>query len=67
MSMCEYDRNLLKEVRNILYEIRDEMKRCNETNDLALDCNIRRANKQAHIHQEAMRYHLELMKENNEE
>lgn len=67
MSMCEFDRKLLTEVRNTLYEIRDELKEIKVLSGTSLTYMITKNNKQAQIHQEAMRYHLELMEENNEE
>jgi len=66
MSMCEYDRNLLKEVITILNEIKIEMKKSNDLNGTSLTYVVNRNNKQALIHQDAMRYHLELMEEQND-
>lgn len=67
MSMCEYDRNLLKEVRNVLYEIRDELKEIKAISGTSFNYMINKNNKQSEIHQDAMRYHLSLMEDSNEE
>jgi len=67
MSMCEFDRKLLTEVRNVLYEIRDELKEIKGLSGASLTYMVKKNNTQAKIHQEAMKYHLELMEEENEE
>jgi len=67
MSMCEFDRKLLAEVRNTLYEIRDELKEIKQMSGTSLTYMVNKNNKQAQIHQDAMRYHLGLMEDANEE
>lgn len=67
MTMCEYDRNLLKEIMGILREINGVLKETKAVNIECLRYVVEKGNKQARIHQDAMRYHLGLMEDANEE
>ncbi len=67
MSFSEHDRGILRELKNILYEIRDVLLESHDLNKTALRYAVNKNNKSAQIHQDAMRYHLGLMEDANEE
>lgn len=60
MSLCEYDREILRDIRDLLIDIKQ-----NQIDDRIWM--IKRNNNIAKINQEIMARHLNLMKENNEE
>jgi hypothetical protein len=64
--MCEYDRNLLTEVRNTLCEIRGELKQIKELSASSFTYVVHKNNKQAQLNQDVMKYHLELLEDANE-
>lgn len=67
MTMCEYDRSLLKEIKNVLYEIRDELKGIKAVDTQGFNYMVNNGNKRASLSQELLRYQLELMEEANED
>ncbi len=67
MSFSEYDRNLLQEFRNTLYEIRDIIAENLELNKTILNYAVHKHNKCAKLTQQQLRYQLELLEDANEE
>ena len=67
MSFSEYDRNLLQEFRNTLYEIRDLLAENLERSKMALDHTVRIHNKNATLTQRQLRFQLDMLEEANEE
>lgn len=67
MAMCEYDRSLLREIKNVLYEIRDELKETNSLQKTTLDYVVQKTNKTAMINQNFLRYQLRVLENANED
>lgn len=67
MSFSEYDRNLLQEFRNTLYEIRDIIAENLELNRKALNYAVQKNNKNADLALRLLRCHVDLHEEANEE
>ena len=67
MSFGEYDRNLLQEFRNTLYEIRDLLAENLELAKTALSHSVRTHNKNAMLTQRQLRFQLDMLEDANEE
>lgn len=61
MTMCEYDRNLLREVREVLNEIKEILKDTHAIHLDSVNYVVEKNNRLAHIGKEVMQYHLEAL------
>lgn len=67
MSFCEYDRKILQDVVIVLHELKEIMAEALELSKTSLSYCVNNSNKQAKIHQEHLKYHLDLMEAANEQ